>query len=53
MMNTKSIKTTLSALFLLAVAALAPACDIFNPNPCDPSQEVCPVTGHPDMLNPG
>lgn len=52
-MNTKtSIKTTLSALFLLAVAALAPACDIFNPNPCDPTREVCPVTGHPDTIKP-
>jgi hypothetical protein len=53
-MKTKtSIKTAVSALFLLAVAAFAPACDIFNPNPCDPQEEVCPVSNHPSTLNPG
>jgi hypothetical protein len=53
-MKTKiSIKTAVSALFLLAVAALAPACDILNPNPCDPYEEVCPVSNHPSTLDPG
>jgi hypothetical protein len=53
-MTTKtSIKTTISALFLLAVAAFAPACDILNPNPCDPNEEICPIAGHPDTLDPG
>lgn len=50
-MKTTKIKA-LSALFLLAVAAFAPACDIFNPKPCDPNQEICPVSGHPDTLKP-
>jgi hypothetical protein len=53
-MKTKiSIKTAVSALFLLTLAAFAPACDIFNPNPCDPKEEVCPVSNHPSTLNPG
>jgi hypothetical protein len=54
-MKTKiSIKTAVSALFLLAVAAFAPACEVFNPDPCDPRVEVCPVTpNHPTTLNNG
>lgn len=53
-MKTKiSIKTAVSALFLLAVAAFAPACDILNPHPCDPQEEVCPVSNHPSTLDPG
>ena len=52
-MKTKiSLKTAASALFLLAVAALAPACDIFNPDPCDPHEEVCPVANHPSTIAP-
>jgi hypothetical protein len=44
MMTTKTMptKSALTALLLLVVAAFVPACDVFNPNPCDPSQEVCP-----------
>lgn len=52
-MKTKTaINTTVSALFLLAVAAFAPACEVFNPKPCDPHQEACPISGHPDTLKP-
>jgi hypothetical protein len=54
-MKTKiSIKTAVSALFLLAVAAFVPACEILNPKPCDPYIEMCPVTPvHPTTLSNG
>jgi hypothetical protein len=46
-------KTTFAGIFLLAVAVFMPACDVFNPQPCDPNEQICPVTGgHPDTLAP-
>ncbi len=44
-------KTTVSALFLLAIAAFTPACDVFNPIPCDPSQEIGPFPPPPDSID--
>jgi len=53
-MNTKTKSTTaLSVLLLLALAAVLPACDILNPFPCDPAKEICPITTHPNTLDPG
>jgi hypothetical protein len=54
-MKTKiSFKSAVSALFLLAVAAFVPACEILNPDPCDPNVEMCPVSPiHPTTLNNG
>ncbi|MFV8750125.1 hypothetical protein ACNOYE_06215 [Nannocystaceae bacterium ST9] len=37
---------------LLAFTALLPACDLFNPNPCDPETEVCPGPFVPTGLAP-
>lgn len=52
-MSTKTkTKTSLTALLLLAVAAFLPACEIFNPDPCDPQEEICVFTGnHPSGLD--
>lgn len=51
--KTNKIKTSITALALLAVAALMPACDILNPNPCNPDEEICVFTGnHPSGLDP-
>ena len=47
-------KTTFTALLLLALAVVLPACDTVSPIPCDPNKEICPYTGgHPDTLDPG
>ena len=34
-------KSTLSAMFLLAIALFAPACDVLDPDVCNPEVEVC------------
>jgi hypothetical protein len=46
------IEFSLTALLLFAAATVMPACDIYNPDPCDPSVESCPFTGnHPSGLD--
>lgn len=53
MTKTKIPTTTTLAALLLAVATLVPACEILNPNPCDPNEEPCVFTGNnPDGLAP-
>ena len=48
-MKTKT--TALTALMLLAVAALMPACEITRD--CDPRVEICQFNGgHPSTLDP-
>ncbi|WP_153258429.1 hypothetical protein [Enhygromyxa salina] len=50
MSRTKQTKTTFTALLLLAVAALVPACDLTRE--CNPEIELCVYTGHPGGLAP-
>ncbi len=39
----RSFRSFVAAALLLTCGALLPACDVFNPNPCEPSgSTVCP-----------